>query len=193
MKTIILMRHSIAKRLDIPNNELPLSEDGKKLALKVKEDIKVYNINKCYCSSSLRAYETASILFDKVEILHDLHERIIGDAKEDFWYKQYTNYDYKNVGGESLNEVKDRMQETITGILNHCNENDCILVVSHGTAICSYLLNFCTIEVIDALTRSRKIVFKNKEIMQGNIDPTNYFVIKYKDNKVEEIKYVDTI
>ena len=193
MKTIILMRHSIAKRLDIPNNELPLSEDGKKLALKVKEDIKVYNINKCYCSSSLRAYETASILFEKIEVIHDLHERIIGEAKEDFWYKQYTNYDYKNVGGESLNEVKVRMQKTISGILNHSEENDCILIVSHGTAICSYLLNFCTIEVIDELNRSRRIAYKNKEIMTGNIEPTNYFILKFIDNKIEEIEFVKSI
>ncbi len=36
----------------------------------------------------------------------ELHERTIGDAREDFWLKQYEDHDFRNPGGESLNQVK---------------------------------------------------------------------------------------
>ena len=49
---------------------------------------------------------TAQLLSPSVEIIDDFKERIIGIAKEDFWYRQYTDYDFKNEGGESLNDVK---------------------------------------------------------------------------------------
>lgn len=56
---------------------------------------------KCFSSPYKRAIETAKLITDNVEIVEGLHERTIGEAKEDFWYKQYCDYNYSNAGGES--------------------------------------------------------------------------------------------
>ena len=63
-------------------------------------------IDYCYTSPYTRAVETAKQISNNIEILYDLHERIIGEAYEDFWLKQYLDFDYANKNGESLNQVK---------------------------------------------------------------------------------------
>lgn len=68
-------------------------------------------------------------------IIEDLHERIIGEAREDFWLKQYEDYDFHNPGGESLNQVKVRMKTAMDSILQQMEERETALVVSHATAI----------------------------------------------------------
>ena len=103
------MRHSIPERLDLPTELLPLSEEGRSLAkTKVKE---FASIDKCYSSPYKRAFETAQILSSKpVRVIEGLHERLVGEAHEDFWLKQYQDHDFHNPGGESLNMVKVRMK-----------------------------------------------------------------------------------
>lgn len=191
MKTIILIRHSIPERLDIPTETLPLSDKGRVLAVQVKERLESQKVDKCFSSPYLRAYETANILFDNVNVINNLHERTIGNAKEDFWLKQYSDYHFKNEGGESLNEVKVRMFAAMNEILQQTKDNETVLVVSHATAICSYLLNYCEIEVVDVPTKSRKIIFNDKEILCGKIEPMNYFVLEVGDgNEMKNIRFV---
>ncbi len=57
MKTILLMRHSIAERLDLPTEELPLSQEGRLLAAERKESLSNVNIQRCYSSPYRRASE----------------------------------------------------------------------------------------------------------------------------------------
>lgn len=184
MKTIILMRHSIPEKANVSTEFIPLSSDGVELALSKKEKLHKYPINKCFSSPYLRAKETAQLLFNEFEIIDDLHERVIGEAKEDFWYKQYSDYDYKNNGGESLNEVKVRMKKAMDHILGCMDDHETALVVSHGTAICAYLLNFCDLKVIDPNQKTRKIYFNDQVIVNGKINPTDYFMIQYDDEVV---------
>lgn len=180
------MRHSISEKMDIPTEYLPLSEKGKQIVYNKQ----IGKIDKCFCSPYKRAIETANILFNNVVVLDNLHERIIGDATADFWYKQYCDYNYKNPGGESLNEVKNRMLNAITYILSNTSDGMVSLVISHATAICAYLLNYCTIEVINVPNKIRKILFNNKEILNGKINPTDYFIIKYEKDMVIDISFV---
>lgn len=161
MKTIYLMRHSIPERIDLPTEQIPLSEEGRKLVLEKKSAF--CGIAKCFSSPYKRAIETAKLITDNVEIVEGLHERTIGEAKEDFWYKQYSDYDYRNAGGEST------------------------LVVSHATAICSYFLNDCKLEVIDASAKERRITFQKRVILNGKLNPTDYFIIRFGNDTIMDI------
>lgn len=161
MKTIYLMRHSIPERIDLPTEQIPLSEEGRKLVLEKKSVF--CGIAKCFSSPYKRAIETAKLITDNVEIVEGLHERTIGEEKEDFWYKQYSDYDYRNAGGESA------------------------LVVSHATAICSYFLNDCKLEVIDASAKERRITFQKRVILNGKLNPTDYFIIRFGNDTIMDI------
>jgi len=187
MKTIYLMRHSIPEKINLETSLIPLSTDGLKLA-ESKRAI-FLNIDYCYASPYARAVETAKIISNKIEIVYELHERIIGEAYEDFWVKQYLDYDYSNKNGESLNQVKKRMKITIDKILNDINEGNKVLVISHATAICAYLLNYCKIIITNAAEKSRKITFNNDVILNGKIELTSYFEIKYQENNIYSITF----
>lgn len=81
------------------------------------------------------------------------------------------------------------MKITIDKILNDINEGDKVLVISHATAICAYLLNYCKIIITNAAEKSRKITFNNDVILNGKIEPTSYFEIKYQDNNIYSITF----
>lgn len=187
MKKVYLMRHSIAEKMDIPTSLIPLSEDGGKLAMSKRKDFS--DVELCFSSSYKRAIETAELIAKDVNIVDGLQERIIGDAREDFWLKQYNDYDFKNLNGESLNEVKERMKTVIDIIIKKMSEGETALIISHATAICAYLLNYCEIQVIDASCKSRKIILQNKVIMNGTFDPADYFEITFENNCPNSIKY----
>ncbi|MCD8119326.1 MAG: histidine phosphatase family protein [Lachnospiraceae bacterium] len=181
MKTIILMRHSI------PSKD-KLSEEGILLTEKVKILIqgKYQNV---YSSPIVRAYKTAQIFSSNVKVIPDLKEREIGIAREDFWLKQYQNYNYKNQDGESLNETKMRVRCAIDLILKQMPEDSCSLVVSHATAICAYLSNYCIVNVIDASNKTREVIFDDKKIFIDNLYYTSYFVLKFKGTNLVDITY----
>ncbi|MCD7750638.1 MAG: histidine phosphatase family protein [Lachnospiraceae bacterium] len=181
MKTILLMRHSI------PSKD-KLSEEGILLTEKVKTSVheKYQNV---YSSPIVRAYETAQIFSSNVQVIPDLKEREIGIAKEDFWLKQYQNYNYKNQDGESLNETKLRMRHAIDFILKQMSEDSCSLVISHATAICAYLSNYCIVNVIDANNKTRNVIFGGKEIFIDNLYYTSYFVLKFNGTDLVDITY----
>ena len=141
MKKIFLMRHSIPEKGDMPNERIPLSEKGKALAVSKRNILS--KVDRCFSSPYRRAIETAECIADHPVIVEELHERTIGDAREDFWLKQYEDYDFRNPGGESLNQVKVRMKTAIDSIVGQMEEGETALVVSHATAICAYLLSYC--------------------------------------------------
>ena len=87
MKKIFLMRHSIPEKGDMPNEQIPLSEEGKALAVSKRNIFS--NVDRCFSSPYRRAMETAEFIADHPVIVKELHERTIGDAREDFWLKQY--------------------------------------------------------------------------------------------------------
>ena len=198
MKRIFLMRHSIPEKRDMPNEQIPLSEEGKALALS-KSNV-LSNVDRCFSSPYRRAVETAELIVDHPFIVEELHERTIGDAKEDFWLKQYEDYDFHNPGGESLNQVRTRMKMAVDSIVCQMEEGETALVVSHATAICAYLLPFrisfpwkdiflsyCEIEVKDAVDKVRKISFHGKEILNGRFQPADGFEILFENDAFSDI------
>ncbi len=190
MKKIYLMRHSVAQKIDLPTELIPISDEGIILAKAKIENF--INISKCFSSPYKRAIETAELITNQVTIVNNLHERIIGDAKDkDFWIKQYENHDYRNQNGESLNEVRERMKAAIELILEDMCDEEEVLLVSHATAICAYLMNFCEVEVMDTQTKARKIAYKNEIIMNGVFPNTAYFEIEYENNEVNSISFYE--
>ena len=117
----------------MPNEQIPLSEEGRALAIS-KRNI-FANVDKCFSSPYRRAMETAELIAGQSIVVEDLHERIIGEAREDFWLKQYEDYDFHNPEGESLNQVKLRMKTAMDSIVQQMEEGETALVVSHATAI----------------------------------------------------------
>ena len=117
----------------MPNEQIPLSEEGRALAIS-KRNI-FANVDKCFSSPYRRAMETAELIAGQSIVVEDLHERTIGEAREDFWLKQYEDYDFHNLVGESLNQVKVRMKTAMDSIVQQMEEGETALVVSHATAI----------------------------------------------------------
>ena len=180
MKKIFLLRHSIPQKGNMPNEQIPLSEKGRALAIS-KRNI-FANVDKCFSSPYRRARETAELIAGQSIVVEDLHERTIGEAREDFWLKQYEDYDFHNPGGESLNQTKIRMRAAKNSILRQMEEGETALVVSHATAICAYLLSYCEIEVKDAANKVRKISFHGKEILNGRFQPADGFEILFEND-----------
>ena len=180
MKKIFLLRHSIPQKGNMPTEQIPLSEKGRALAIS-KRNI-FANVDKCFSSPYRRAMETAELIAGQPIVVEDLHERTIGEAREDFWLKQYEDYDFHNPGGESLNQTKIRMRAAMNSILRQMEEGETALVVSHATAICAYLLSYCEIEVKDAANKVRKISFHGKEILNGRFQPADGFEILFEND-----------
>lgn len=187
------MRHSITNK-QIGNNEThPLTQEGIEKAKQLFKHNCFKNVDRIYSSPYLRAYQTANITTKEIIKDKRLIEREIGDKKtahKSQWKKQYEDHNYKNTNGESLNEVKNRMSECINEILCNMNENEKVLIVSHATSICSYLLNVCNIQVTDDLNKIRKITFNNKIILEDKIQTPCCFIIHYENDEIISIEYI---
>ena len=103
--------------------------------------------------------------------------------------KQYQDHDYHNPNGESLNDVKKRMKTAVDSILRKMQDGESALIVSHATAICSYLLNYCDITVTNSSDKSRKITYKDETVMDGIFAPTNYFEIDFINDSIDSIHF----
>ena len=187
------MRHSIPNK-NIGNNEThPLSNEGIEKAKQFYKKEVFRNINKVISSPYLRTIQTAYLYSDEIVKDDHLIERLIGDLKtahKSQWKKQYDDYDYKNTNGESLNEVKHRMSECIQEYLYQMHENKKILIISHATSICSYLLNFCEIQVTDEYNKIRRITYNGEIVLEGRIQTPSCFILKFENNYIKSIDYI---
>ena len=156
MKTILLIRHSEPiKDRSLPTAQLPLSAHGIIKAQALFSRSIFRGVRAVYSSPYQRAYSTARILRRCVRIDDRLRERDLGNSETlnaEFWARQYADHDYKNTGGESLNDTRERMTLAMHEILSATPEENAAAVVSHAAAICAYLLNWCAVEVIDEQT-----------------------------------------
>lgn len=125
-----------------------LTEKGREEVLETTKDLKDKKITKIYCSPFLRTRETAemvaeSIGLSKDKIVYDdrIRELDFGDfsgrpAQEywDYLKEQTWTFDTKIPGGESFHDGKKRFGEFLYDI-DKQNENETILVVSHGLSV----------------------------------------------------------
>jgi 2,3-bisphosphoglycerate-dependent phosphoglycerate mutase len=194
MKTVILIRHSEPiKNKAMPTEELPLSEQGH---IKAQElfslDIFRY-VEAVYTSPYRRAYSTAEKLKKRLIVDDRLRERELGNPETlnaEFWNRQYEEHDYKNVNGESLNDAKERMTSVISEIILSIQDGDTVAVISHAAAICAYLLNWCSIEVVDEQKKLRKIAHNRSVVMNGKIATPSAFILEFENEQLCRIKYI---
>ena len=103
----------------MPNEQIPLSEKGRALAIS-KRNI-FANVDKCFSSPYRRARETAELISGQPIVVEDLHERTIGEAREDFWLKQYEDYDFSQSrrrivkSDKNPNESSDELHSSTDG------------------------------------------------------------------------------
>lgn len=196
MKTVILLRHSepIADRT-MPTELLPLSERGYAKAQEFFSLDTFRRVRTVYSSPYKRAYSTAEVLCGNITIDSRLRERELGTPETlspEFWSRQYEDHNYKNAGGESLNDVRCRMTEAVGEILSSMQEGGTVAVVSHAAAICALLLNWCTVEVTDEYEKIRNIRHGADVVLCGKISTPCAFLLGFDDDRLRSIEYIDS-
>ena len=195
MKNVILIRHSeTIKDRTIPTAELPLSKQGHIKAQELFSFDIFRSVDAVYTSPYRRAYVTAEKLSKHLNIDDRLRERELGNPdtlNEKFWSCQYEDHNYKNVKGESLNDVKERMTIAIHEIVSTMQDGNTVAIVSHAAAICAFLLNWCTIEVTDKEKKLRKITYQNAVVMNGIIATPSAFILEFKNEQIYRITYIN--
>lgn len=151
------------------NEKIILSIDGEEKAKKLSELDELQDIDVIWSSSYVRAKQTAKYIAYKnnldINIDSRLTERKLGDLdklkelgktkKYTFTEEQLLDNCLKNINGESMQEVNQRMSLVINEILKN-NENKRIAIISHGASMKFYLMNFCS------LNSDRKLVYNNQ-------------------------------
>lgn len=157
---IYLARHGESegniKNIFYGRTDFPLTEKGREEAEKLGKEIALYEIDRCYSSTLIRARHTAEIALKDREMPLSLHDElmeqdmgewecvqfddIVKDPVKDgpelirFWAKVCVP------GGESFGDVKNRVKPLIEKILE--DDRDVLIVAHYGslTAVCAILL-----------------------------------------------------
>lgn len=194
MTTIFLIRHSEPlKSTDIINEEIPLSSNGELKAKKLADLEELRDIDLIYSSEYKRAISTARYIALKNDLLLNisskLNERRLGDVNsvpKSFWLTQLYEENSKADGGESRKEVCERMLLFINYILDNYKDKR-IVLVSHGATITFLLMNWCRLESADLDTKSRHLIFNNKDIINGVMNCPHVFKLEFDGNDLVNI------
>ena len=124
----------------------PLNNDGIKQARKTALEMPL-DFSEIYCSDLIRCKQTAEIINQKLNlpIIYDarLRERNFGSLGGKSWDEissemkeidKLQKYDYRQYGGESVEDVKKRLFDFIDEI-RHNKKDKKILIVTHGGII----------------------------------------------------------
>lgn len=171
----------------------PLTEEGKLDSEKVVEFFKNKNIDVFYCSPYKRSIDTIQKTADmfNAEIITDnrLREREKGENGNNFgmFQKRWTNKDFHEPNGESINMVQKRNIEALIEILDK-NKNKTIVIGTHGTALSSimnyYNSNFgCDdfLRIIDFMPYIIELDFNEQTLT--NVTEHIYIKKEFKGNK----------
>jgi 2,3-bisphosphoglycerate-dependent phosphoglycerate mutase len=152
---IILVRHgeTEANRRSCfaTSNEIPLTDPGRRQAEELAREIRSRFVpHTLYSSPFRRAVETAAIIGSHlglgVNVLPGIHERDFGSLRgypyarlsetmlSDSRYQPGREWLWKPDGGESLEDVRQRVVETLTSLYDACGEGD-VVVVCHGAVM----------------------------------------------------------
>ncbi len=150
---LYLMRHSETdwntKHLFQGRTDIPLNENGRKIAKWTKEGLKDVEFDVAFCSPLSRAKETAQIVLEGRDITLIEDERIIemefggyegtrvdqSDEKIRTFFLHPESY-VNEKGEESFEEVVERADAFMQELINHPKYQDStILVVTHGATI----------------------------------------------------------
>lgn len=208
MKTIIyLCRHSDPidmydnknETMQLRNEKISLSVLGEEKARKLSLLPELNNIDNVIASNYVRAIATAKyIAFNNkknIEVIPEFGERKFGninswsDLPKGFSDKQIKDWDYKFEGGESFNEVCERMYFALQSVLKKYNGKK-IFIVSHGTAISVLFSKIADVFFPDEENYNRGIYFNGKLIFDGKYDAPELFKLEYEDEKLVDVKNI---
>lgn len=208
MKTIIyLCRHSEPidmydnknETMQLRNEKISLSVLGEEKARKLSLLPELNNIDNVIASNYVRAIATAKyIAFNNkkdIEVIPEFGERKFGninswsDLPKGFSDKQIKDWNYKFEGGESFNEVCERMYFALQSVLKKYKGKK-IFIVSHGTAISVLFSKIAHVEFYDEENYNRGIYFNGKLIFVGKYDAPELFKLEYEDEKLVDVKNI---
>lgn len=208
MKTIIyLCRHSEPidmydnknETMQLRNEKISLSVLGEEKARKLSLLPELNNIDNVIASNYVRAIATAKyIAFNNkknIEVIPEFGERKFGninswsDLPKGFSDKQIKDWDYKFEGGESFNEVCERMYFALQSVLKKYKGKK-IFIVSHGTAISVLFSKIADVFFYDEENYNRGIYFNGKLIFDGKYDAPELFKLEYEGEKLVDVKNI---
>ena len=166
-------------------------EDSKRLSK--NEELK--NIDTIWCSSYVRAKQTAKYIAveNNLQINLDdrLNERKLGNLEEiaifmkdkktrDPSQEQLLYPKFKTSDGESAEDTNKRMTEFLKECLNE-NKGKKIAIVSHGGSIKFLLLNWCKVN------ENMKLEYKDNEL---NVTSPSLLKLTFKDEELMNIEQI---
>ncbi len=206
MKIIYLIRHSgpfvnidnyndyFNISWNIYNKNMILNTEGENKAKELSNNNEFVNTDEIYSADSARAIATAKYIAEKNNLSIKLDERInernlgiktISQLPNDFNKKSFDKKDYKIFGGESLNEVDERMNSFINDIIhNNCNKT---IIVTHGIILLSFLSSLCNFSY-DGKTFFIK--YNNNVLVNGNPRNPDVFKLTIDHDKIINIENI---
>lgn len=207
MTTLYLIRHSVRMKRDdietynttepriIKEEKIILSSEGERRAELLSKEEELQNIDIVYTSNCVRTLQTAKYLMEnqnlKANIDERLDERRVGKINEDevpdWFVRQYKDFDYKTLGGESMREVQHRFSEVIDEILE--NKNKRIAVFTHGYAITSYLLKYCKLLYVSE--KRLEIEYNGKLLYNRRLNAPEVFKLTFDNKELKNIELIE--
>ncbi len=190
-----LVRHgqSVSNRDKIfsGQNDVPLSEVGKRQAQLVARRLQAEKIDAAYASSLSRAMETAAPIAAikglSVTPQPDFREVYFGwwegtsieeltatDPNYLLW-KQY-NAKYHPIDGEPQREAGPRFLRAITEVARRSKDGDGVLIVAHGCVLLSFL---CEIGYYDYDTATYDCIPRNASLTQVGYENGTFTVLSF--------------
>ena len=166
-------------------------EDSKRLSK--NEELK--NIDTIWCSSYVRAKQTAKYIAEEnnlqINLDDRLNERKLGKLEEiaifmkdkktrDPSQEQLLYPKFKTSDGESAEDTNKRMTEFLKECLNE-NKGKKIAIVSHGGSIKFLLLNWCKVN------ENMKLEYKDNEL---NVTSPSLLKLTFKDEELMNIEQI---
>ena len=203
MKTVYLVRHSgpfvklqykDAITWEEQNRNMILSVEAEEKSKVLSNINELKNIDVIYSSNSARAIATAKYIAHNnnldINIENSFNERRFGvkyidDLSEDFIIEQFKNEDYKLFGGESLNDVENRIKETFDTILNSNDEK--IAIVLHGIVLMVFIKLYCKVEYDG---KSFKILNDDQIIYDDMIKSPDVFKLTIDDKRLINLENI---
>ena len=177
------------------NEKEILSIEGEEAAKKLSENNELNEIDTIWCSSYVRAKQTAKYIAYNNKIQYNLDDRLcerkLGNIEDlaDFMKDKETRDpsreqlvfpDFKTRDGESANETNKRMTECINEIIKKY-EGKRIAIVSHGGSIKFYLLNYCSVN------ERLNIEYKGTEL---NITSPCLIKLTYRNDELIDLEQI---
>lgn len=206
MQTIIyLIRHGETineKGIRNTNETNQMINEKEILSIKGEEDSRILskneelkNIDAIWCSSYVRAKQTAKYIADnnnlQINLDYRLNERKLGNLNElakfmsdkntkDPSQEQLLYQKFRTSDGESAEDTNKRMTEFLKEIL-YKYQGKRIALISHGGAIKFLLFNWCNVN------KNVKLEYKNKEL---NIISPCLLKLTFNDEKLVNLEQI---